>query len=371
MRGTPLYLTPSMWHGGRVTSVYDSFTLRGVTFPNRLWVPPMCMYSARDGFVADFHLAHVGARLLGGYGLFIAEATAVAPEGRISSGDLGLWDDAHTDGWARLAAFAHTTRGALGVQLGHAGRKASTYPMLPGLASASVPAAEGGWATVAPSAVASPGLAAPSELTLDEIRGIVEAFEASARRADEAGLDVVEIHAAHGYLLHQFLSPLSNHRTDEYGGSFEGRTRLVLEVVKAVRAVWPDSKPLFVRFSATDWLDGGWDFEQMVALAELLPALGVDLLDVSSGGLLPAKIDLRPGYQVDFAARLRQTGIPTAAVGLITEVAHADKIVADGFADAVLLGRESLRNPALPLASAAMFGVDPSDMTPPQYFRAW
>jgi len=354
-----------------VTDLLEPLTLRGRTFRNRLWVPAMCMYSvaARDGLPTDFHLAHYGARFAGGYGLVISEATAVVPEGRISPNDTGLWSDAHGAAWARVAALAHSLGGAFGVQLAHAGRKASTWPGLPGYRPGAVPPEEGGWRTVAPSAVAFPGLPVPHALTVEEIGGVVRAFAEGARRAAAAGVDVVEVHAAHGYLLHQFLSPLSNQRTDRYGGPLENRLRLLLEVTEAVRAVWPPDRPLFVRISATDWLPGGWDVEQSCVLARELAGLGADLIDVSSGGVLPAPIELVPGYQVPFARRLRAEGVPTAAVGLITDPAQAAGIVADGDADAVLLGREALRNPYLPLRLAA----DRGDVSwvPPQYRRAW
>nr|NLI50194.1 NADH:flavin oxidoreductase/NADH oxidase [Propionibacterium sp.] len=354
-----------------MTDLLAPFTLRGRTFRNRLWVPAMCLYSveARDGVPTDFHLAHYGARVAGGYGLVVSEATAVVPEGRITPYDAGLWSDAQGAAWARIAALAHRLGGAFGVQLAHAGRKASTWPGWPGQPSGAVAVEEGGWRTVAPSATAFPGLPAPHALTIEEIGAVVRAFASAARRAAEADVDVVEVHAAHGYLLHQFLSPLSNQRTDRYGGSLENRLRLPLEVAEAVRAGWPDDRPLFVRLSATDWLPGGWDLDQSCVLARELAARGVDLIDVSSGGLLPAPIDPVPGYQVPFARRLRAEGVPTAAVGLITDPAHAAAIVAAGDADAVLMGREALRNPSLPLHLAAERG----DVTwvPPQYRRAW
>ncbi len=355
-----------------MTDLLDPFTLRGRTFRNRLWVPAMCMYSAAaaDGLPTDFHLAHYAARVAGGYGLVISEATAVVPEGRISPNDVGLWSDAQGAAWSRVAALAHRLGGAFGVQLAHAGRKASTWPALPGSRGGAVPPEAGGWATVGPSAVAFPGLPAPHALTADEVAAIVRRFAEAAVRAAEADVDVVELHAAHGYLLHQFLSPLSNERTDRYGGSLENRLRLLLEVTEAVRAIWPEDRPLFVRLSATDWLPGGWDVEQSAVLAGELRSRGVDLIDVSSGGLLPAPIELGPGYQVPFARRLRAEGVPTAAVGLITDADHAAALVAAGDADAVLLGRESLRNPSLPAALAAARGRG-GVLSPPQYHRAW
>lgn len=355
-----------------VTDLFDALTLRGRTFRNRLWVPAMCMYSvaAHDGVPTDFHLGHLSARVAGGFGLVITEATAVTPQGRISPRDTGLWSDAQGSAWARLADAAHALGGALGVQLAHAGRKASTRPMLPGVASGPLPEEEGGWQTVAPSASAFPGLAAPHALTVPEIADIVQAFADAAARAAEAGFDVAELHAAHGYLLHQFLSPLANQRTDAYGGSLANRMRLVLEVADAVRAVWPDDRPLFVRVSATDWLDGGWDVEQSCALASELARRGVDLIDVSSGGVLPAKIELRPEYQVPLARAIRGVGVPTAAVGLITEPAQASGILERGDADAVMFGREALRRPYLPLELAEARGRG-AELAPPQYFRAF
>lgn len=355
-----------------MTDLLEPLTLRGLTVRNRLWVPAMCMYSvaAHDGVPTDFHLAHYAARVAGGYGLVISEATAVVPEGRISPADTGLWSDAQGAAWARIATLAHELGGAFGVQLAHAGRKASTWPMRPGVASGSVPAEAGGWPTVGPSASAFPGLAEPTALTEAGIAEVVAAFAAAARRAASAGVDVVEIHAAHGYLLHQFLSPLSNERTDGYGGSLANRMRLTLEVTEAVRAVWPEDRPLFVRLSATDWLPGGWDVEQSAVLARELGARGVDLIDVSSGGLLPAKIDVAPGYQVPLARRLRAEGVPTAAVGLLTDAEQAAAIIAAGDADAVLMGREALRNPVLPVLLAETRGVG-AELAPVQYFRAF
>lgn len=353
-------------------SAFDPFTLRGRTFRNRLWVAPMCMYTvaAHDGIPHDFHLAHYGSRVAGGFGLVLSEATAITPEGRISPNDTGIWSDAHAAAWARIAALAHSFGGAFGIQLAHAGRKASTQPSLPGVADGNVPVADGGWETVGPSAVAFPGLPTPRALTADEIAGVVERFAEAAVRAASAGADVVELHAAHGYLLHQFLSPLANRRTDRYGGSLENRMRFTLEAADAVRAVWPEDRPLFVRVSGTDWIEGGWDVEQSFVLAGELRARGVDLIDVSSGGVAQATIPVGPGYQVPLAARIREAGVPTAAVGLITSVEQADAILAAGEADAVLFGREALRSPTLPLADAYAAGSG-SELAPPQYFRAY
>lgn len=356
-----------------MTRLLDPFTLGALTFRNRLWVPAMCMYSvdAADGVPTDFHLAHYAARVAGGFGLVITEATAVCPEGRISPRDTGLWSDAQAAAWARIVAEAHRLGGAMGVQLAHAGRKASTRPMLPGSTSGSIAVGDGGWTTVGPSAIAFPGYAEPRELSLDEISGIVRDFADAAARAAASGFDVVELHAAHGYLLHQFLSPLSNRRSDAYGGSLANRLRLTLEVAEAVRAVWPQGRPVFVRLSATDWLDGGWDADSSVELARELAARGVDLIDVSSGGLLPASVPVGPGYQVPLARRIREgAGVPTAAVGLITDAEQAEAILAAGDADAVLMGREALRNPYLPLHLARGSGRS-AELAPAPYFRAW
>jgi len=350
--------------------LFTPLTLRGTTFRNRVWVAPMCQYSATDGLADDWHLAHLGARAVGGAGLVIAEATAVSPEGRISPRDVGLWTDEQAGAWARITAFV-TAQGAVpGVQLAHAGRKASTR--VPWEGRGSIDPADGGWATVAPSPLPFGDWATPKELTDHDIAGVLRAFADAARRADAAGFEVVEIHAAHGYLLHQFLSPLSNRRVDRYGGGFEGRVRAVVEVVDAVRAGWPERKPLLLRVSATDWVDGGWSVEETVELARLLVGHGVDLVDVSSGGLAPEQqIPVGPGYQVPFARAVREgSGLPTAAVGLITEPAQAEQVLAEGSADAVLLGRVVLRDPQWPLRAAHTLGVDVE--WPKQYERgAW
>jgi 2,4-dienoyl-CoA reductase-like NADH-dependent reductase (Old Yellow Enzyme family) len=352
-------------------SLFDPLTLRGVTIPNRLFLSPMCQYmcEARDGVPTDWHLVHLGARAAGGFGLLVAEATAVVPEGRISPEDCGLWNDAQRDAWARIVAFCHEQGALMGVQLAHAGRKASTYKGHPGRHEGSVPPSEGGWTPVAPSAVAFPGLATPTELTPDEIAGVVGAFAAAAVRADQAGFDVVEIHGAHGYLLNEFLSPLSNRRADGYGGDFAGRVRLLLEVVDAVREVWPESKPLFVRLSASEWVDDGWTPDDTVRLSGLLVEHGVDLVDVSSGGNILARIPLAPGYQVPFARAVRAAGVPTAAVGLITEPAQAQAILDDGSADAIMLGRVALREPAWPARAAAELGDPELARYPDAYAR--
>jgi len=329
----------------------------------------MCQYSSEDGFATDWHLVHLGSRAQGGAGLVILEASAVTAEGRISSADLGLWKDAHVPGLKRIVEFVHSQGARAAIQLAHAGRKAGFAPPFAG--ERLLLPSEGGWQPVGPSAVAfAANYAVPSALDQAGIAAIIEAFAAAARRANRAGFDVVEIHAAHGYLLHEFLSPLANQRTDAYGGSFENRTRLLIEVVDAVRAEWPAHLPLFVRISATDWADGGWAIEESVKLAGHLRDHGVDLVDVSSGGQIPnAQIPVGPGFQVQFAARIRrEADIPTAAVGLITEPAQANEIVASGEADIVLLGREMLRDPYWPLHAAAALNEPVS--WPVQYLRA-
>ncbi|UNK41516.1 NADH:flavin oxidoreductase/NADH oxidase [Luteimonas sp. S4-F44] len=353
-----------------MSDLFSPLAQRALTLRNRIAVSPMCQYSAVDGMPDHWHLVHLGSRAVGGAGLVIAEATAVLPEGRIAPEDVGLWNDAQTQAWASIAAFVRAQGAVPGVQLAHAGRKASTYA--PWRGHGAVAQEDGGWQVVAPSASAySARYPAPVALDADGIAGVVAAFRAAAQRALAAGFELVELHAAHGYLLHQFLSPLSNTRDDAWGGSFEGRTRLVLEVVDAVREVWPERLPLWVRLSATDWVEGGWDVEQSVALARLLAPRGVDLLDVSSGGLSPdQKIELGPGYQVPFARRIRaEAGIATGAVGLITTPEQAERIVADGDADVVLLARELLRDPYFPRRAAQVLGAA---LEPPaQYQRAW
>ena len=352
-----------------MSRLFEPLVLRGTTFRNRAWVSPMCQYSSVDGRVGDWHLAHLGAFARGGAGLVLTEAAAVVPEGRISPQDAGLWDDEQAGDWARVVDFVHAQGAAAGVQLAHAGRKASTRRPWEG--TGVVPAAEGGWTAVGPSPIGFGDWSAPQELTVDGIAAVVRAFADAAVRADRAGFDVVELHAAHGYLLHQFLSPLSNARTDAYGGDLPGRSRALREVVTAVRAVWPDAKPLLVRVSATDWADGGWDVEETVALARTLHGLGVDLVDVSSGGnVAHQRIDVGPGYQVPFARAVREgAGVPTGAVGLITEPAQAEQVLRDGAADVVLLARALLREPHWVLRAAAE--LRGPDLTPPQYARAY
>jgi 2,4-dienoyl-CoA reductase-like NADH-dependent reductase (Old Yellow Enzyme family) len=350
--------------------LFTPLTIRGVTFRNRIAVSPMCEYSSLDGFADDWHLVHLGSRAVGGAGLVITEATAVEPRGRISPADLGLWKDEHIEMLARIARFIRRQGAAPGIQLAHAGRKGSTRTPWEG--GARIAESEGGWQAVAPSPIPfRPEDPAPAELSKSEIQSIVEAFAAAARRAGEAGFQVVEIHAAHGYLINEFLSPLSNRRTDAYGGSFDGRIRLALEVAAAVRAAWSDALPLFMRISAIDWVENGWQIEDSVELARHLRPLGVDLVDCSSGALVPyAKIEACPGYQVPFAERVRrESGILTGAVGLITEARQADAIIRREQADMVLLAREFLRDPYWPLHAAKALGGEPE--APRQYSRAF
>ena len=340
-------------------ALFTPFTLRSVTFPNRVGVSPMCQYSAEGGFANDWHLVHLGARAAGGAGLVVAEATAVSPEGRITPHDLGIWSDEHVATLARVAAFLRAQGSVAGIQLAHAGRKASTKRPWDGGGGAS--AGEGGWTPVfGPSPVPfDDGWQVPAPLDEGEMDRIAEAFAGGARRAAAAGFLVAEIHAAHGYLLHSFLSPLSNGRTDSFGGSLRNRMRFPLRVVAAVRAAWPDALPLFLRLSATDWVEGGFVPEEAVAFAREAKSLGVDLVDCSSGGGHPgAKVPVAPGYQVPFARRIREEAdVPTAAVGLITDPAQAEEIVRSGSADVVLLGREMLRNPHWALRASAELGT--------------
>ncbi len=330
----------------------------------------MCQYSSEDGFANDWHLVHLGSRAVGGAGLVIMEATSVEPRGRISPADTGIWKDDHIEPLSRIAAFLQRHGAAAGIQLAHAGRKASTRP--PFVGHGTIPPEQGGWIPVAPSPIPfHPEDQPPSELSIAEIRNIVEAFAAGARRAIQAGFQVVEIHAAHGYLIHEFLSPLSNQRSDEYGGAFDNRIRFALEVVQAVRRVWPEDLPVFIRISATDWTDGGWTLDDSVKLARRLRALGIDLIDCSSGGLsLNQKITVGPAYQAPFAGRIRRDAqIHTAAVGMITTPQQADEIVRAGQADLVLLAREFLRDPYFPLHAASALGVEWKP--PAQYARAF
>lgn len=347
----------------------EPLTLRGVTLRNRIIVSPMCQYSSVDGAANDWHVVHLGSRAVGGAGLVFTEASAVTTAGRISAQDLGIWKDTQVEGLAVVVREIKSHGAVAGIQLAHAGRKASVTRPWEGGQQRSLD--EGGWPTVAPSPIPfKPGDRAPEELTAEGIEEIVLAFGAATVRALSAGFEIIEIHAAHGYLLHEFLSPLSNHRTDAYGGSFENRIRLLCEVAGAVRSAWPSHLPLFVRISATDWASGGWDIEQSVELARRLAALGVDVIDCSSGGLVPGvKIPLAPGYQVEFAARIRrEAGVPSGAVGLITESGQANDIIATGRADLVLLARQLLRDPYWPLRAARELGAAPE--WPVQYLRA-
>lgn len=349
--------------------IFDPLPIRSVLLRNRIVVSPMCQYSSEDGFANDWHLVHLGSRAVGGAAVVFAEASAVTPEGRISPWDLGIWKDDHIAPLARIADFVRRQGALPGIQIAHAGRKASTIE--PWNAGKPLAKENGGWPAVAPSAIPfAPGYQTPHELTSGEISEITQAFAAAARRAREAGFQVLELHAAHGYLIHEFLSPLSNQRKDSYGGSLENRMRFALEVAKAARAEWPDTLPLFVRISATDWAPGGWDLEQSVALAGALQEIGVDLIDCSSGGTAyNAQIPTEPGYQVDFAWRIREElGILTGAVGLITRHQQADEIISLGRADLVIMAREHLRDPYFTLNAAREFGfaVD----WPAQYLRA-
>ncbi|MGW6878038.1 NADH:flavin oxidoreductase/NADH oxidase [Streptomyces xanthophaeus] len=358
------------------SALFAPWTLRTVTVPNRVWMAPMCQYSAEPsspdaGVAGDWHFAHYAARATGGTGLILQEATAVSPEGRISPYDLGIWNDTQVEALRRITAFLKSQGTVPGIQIGHAGRKASTDRTWKG--GRPVGPEAHGWRPVAPSEVPfAEGHPVPHELTVDEIHEITGQFAAAAGRALAAGYEVIEIHGAHGYLIGEFLSPSSNRRTDAYGGSFENRTRFALEVVDAVREVWPQELPLFFRISATDWLEeDGWTADETVRLADLLLEHGVDLLDVSTGGLAPGvTIPLGPGYQVPFAARVKaETALPVAAVGLITEPAQAEKILANGEADAVLLGRELLRDPYWARRAALELGAELR--VPEQYHRSW
>jgi len=342
--------------------------LRAVTLRNRIVMSPMCQYSARGGYATDWHLVHIGSRAVGGVGLAFVEATAVTAEGRISPGDMGLWEDGHIAPLARIAAFVSSQGVVPGIQLAHAGRKGSSD--VPWRGGGPLAPADGGWPVVAPSAIPfDEGRPVPAALDDRGIEEVVRAFAAAARRAVDAGFQVVEIHAAHGYLLHEFLSPLANQRHDAYGGSLENRMRLAVRVAERVREVVGDELAVFVRLSATDWVEGGWTIEQSVALATRLRDIGVDLVDVSSGGAVPrARIPVGRGYQVPFARRIREeAGIPTGAVGLITEAAHADEIVTCGDADLVFLGRELLRQPYWALGAEHDLDHEPSWPTPYGY----
>ncbi|MFS0712585.1 NADH:flavin oxidoreductase/NADH oxidase [Microbacterium sp. 2P01SA-2] len=352
-----------------MSQLFSPLTIRAVEVRNRLWVAPMCQYSAEDGIPNDWHHVHLAQFASGGAGLVMAEATAVVPEGRITPEDTGIWNDEQRDAWRPIVTAIHDRGAVAAIQLAHAGRKASTYTPF-AAERGTVPATEGGWQPLAPSAVAFDGYARPDELDTTEIDDLVTAFADGARRSLEAGFEVLEIHAAHGYLLHEFLSPLSNRRTDEYGGSLENRARLLLRIVEAVRAAAPDA-PLFVRFSATDWAEGGWDVADTATVSTWAHEHGADLIDVSSGGLVAhQRITTGPGYQVPFAHEIRTTtGLSVSAVGEITTGTQAEQILADGAADAIMAGREWLRDPHFGLRAADELDEDAS-VWPPQYVRA-
>ncbi len=340
-----------------MSHLFDPLTLRGVAMRNRVWVSPMCQYSANDGFVGQWHQVHLGSFSTGGVGLIMVEATGVVPEGRISIGCPSIEDDKHAEAFRPMIEFAHSHGVMMGIQLAHAGRKAST--MLPGSDHLMASKEEGGWQAVSPSPIAFHGYPEPRELTTLEIKLLVRDFAAAAVRAVEVGFDVIEIHAAHGYLLHQFYSPLANTRTDEYGGDFEGRTKFLVEVAQAIREAIPEETPLFVRISATDWVDDGWNIIDSIELSKILKVIGVDLIDVSTGGNVHnAPIEATPGFQVHFAAAIRnEAGIPTAAVGMITEPEQAEHIIVTDEADAVFLARAMLRNPRWALTASEKLGV--------------
>lgn len=353
--------------------LFTPLTIKSITLRNRIGVSPMCMYSSDDGVANDWHLAHLGARAAGGAGLVIAEATAVAPEGRVTPADAGIWAEKHVEPIARINRFIKAQGAVPGIQIAHAGRKASAARPWEG--GAHLPNDRGGWTTVAPSAVAFGGELdkVPQALTVAEIKRVHADFAAAAKRALAAGCEWLELHGAHGYLAHEFLSPISNRRNDEYGGGFENRIRFVVELARAVRAVWPEKLPLTARLSCSDWIEGGWTIEESVALAKRLKAEGVDLIDCSSGGSsATAQIPAGAGYQVPFAARIRREAqIATAAVGLITDPMQADQIVRNGEADLVLLAREFLRDPNWPLRAARALHVKPLPAPPAPYARAW
>ncbi len=352
-----------------MSKLFEPLTLRSVTFPNRIFLAPMCQYSAVDGMPTDWHLVHLGSRAAGGAGLLVFEATAVVPEGRISPADLGIWSDDHAHALERIVRFVQGQGSKAGLQIAHAGRKASTS--VPWQGGRPLSPEKGGWKPVGPSPIPfAEGYPTPHELSEGEIEAVIEAFVRATERAHRAGFDVLELHFAHGYLVHEFLSPLSNRRSDTFGGSFENRTRLALTIAERTRKVWPSHLPLFVRISATDWVEGGWDLEQSIELSRRLREVGVDLIDCSSGALVPtANIPTSPGYQVPFAEAIRREAkIATGAVGLITTGRQAEAIVANGQADAVLIGREMLRDPYFPLRAARDLGVEMR--WPNQYLRA-
>jgi 2,4-dienoyl-CoA reductase-like NADH-dependent reductase (Old Yellow Enzyme family) len=351
-----------------MSKLFSPLTIKNITLKNRIAMAPMCQYSANDGFTNDWHLVHYGSRAVGGTGLLIVEATAVLPEGRITPGDLGIWSDEQIDGLSRIAGLIHQQGSIAGIQLAHAGRKASCA--VPREGGKQLDEKQGGWHTVAPSEIPfTSGDRTPESLNSEGISKVVAAFKAAAGRLLSAGFNVIEIHSAHGYLLQEFLSPVSNRRTDEYGGSFDNRILLLKQVIDAVKTVWPAENPLFVRISATEWTEGGWTPEESVKLASVLREMGVDLIDCSSGGNIEnATIPFTPGYQVHLSEVVRKTGIMTGAVGLITTPAQAESILREEKADIIFLGRELLRNPYFPLHAALELGEDVS--WPVQYLRA-
>ncbi len=349
--------------------LFSSIKIRDLQFRNRIFVSPMCQYSAREGVPNDWHLVHLGSRAVGGAALVMTEATAVSPEGRISPEDLGIWSDEQTKAFKRITDFIKARGTVPGIQLAHAGRKASTKT--PWIGEGMVPVSEGGWEVIAPSTLKfSDNYPQPKEMDETDMTTVLRQWSDAAQRSLEAGFQVAEIHMAHGYLLHQFLSPLSNKRTDKYGGSLKNRMKFPLEVAKSVREIWPHNLPVFVRISVTDWAEGGWDLEQSIELGKELKKLGIDLIDSSSGGLVPfAKIPVAPGYQVKFAEEIRkQAGMMTGAIGLITNAAQAENILVTGQADVVFMARELLRDPYFPLHAAKVLGDDPQ--YPNQYLRA-
>jgi 2,4-dienoyl-CoA reductase-like NADH-dependent reductase (Old Yellow Enzyme family) len=354
-----------------MSSLFTSLKLRELTIPNRIFLAPMCQYqcSGRDGVPTDWHLVHYGARATGGFGMLIAEATGVSPEARITPWCCGLWNDDQVAAWKRVVDFVHSQGAAMAVQLQHAGRKASVYRDFEPGKTGSVPLDDGGWETIGPSALPFPGLDMPHEATPADLAKVVADFVAAAERAEAAGFDAIELHAAHGYLLFQFLSPLSNQRTDSYGGDLAGRSKLLLEVAAAVRAVWPAAKPLLVRLSATEWTPGGFDVDDATQVARMLAERGVDLIDVSSGGNVLVKIASAPGYQVPLAAAVRSAGLPVSAVGQITDPAQAQAILDAGQADVISLGRVALREPSWPLRAAAELDADAMARYPDSYVR--
>ena len=354
-----------------MASLFEPFTIRGLKLKNRIGMSPMCQYSAEEGLVNDWHLIHFGSRAIGGVGLVIVEATAIEAQGRITPADLGIWDDRHVEGLNRLVNTVHAAGAVVALQIAHAGRKASTA--IPSQGGVPLSMDHGGWQVVGPSEIPfTPDHPIPHILNTNEIRSIENAFAEAAIRALDAKFDIVEIHAAHGYLISSFLSPLANRRTDKYGGSFHNRCRFLLETVQSVRAEWPEEKPLLVRLSCTDWIEGGWTIEETVELAGLLKNQGVDIIDCSSGGNDPSTSPIRiePGYQVPFSERVRnEAGIATAAVGMITNPDQAEAIIANDQADLVLLGRELLRNPYWAHHAALELHADAPP--PIQYIRAF